>query len=149
MFFLKFRMGQRYRGPHQAAMMEQIQQSRNHIRDIFDQRYPNHRQWFHLTHRGTCYNFYINDIENRQLPQQIDWEVSVRIIRDELFDLETEHPNQGVIFAIPNGDTAARVQTFEVNLELENVPSAVCIHKHWLYYGHEHPQFSNVVVILE
>ena len=142
-------MGQRYRGPHQEAMENQLQEARNFIENQLAQGFPNHSNWFHLIHRGISYHFYIANAANQPIPEQLDIDVSVRIIRDELFEIELEDQHPNVRFNIPNGETAARVQIFDVNFELENIPAVHRIYKHWLHFGHEHPQFANVIIILE
>ena len=142
-------MGQRYRGPHQEAMVARLQDARDYIDNQLARNFPNHRNWFHLIHRGISYHFYIANIENHPIPEQLDVDVSVRIVRDELFDIELDDQHPNVLFNIPNGETAARVQTFDVNFELENIPAVRRIYKHWLHFGHEHPQFANVIIVLE
>ena len=142
-------MGQVYRGEHQAAMLEQLQRAREHIERSISEHFPNHVNWFHLIHRGISYHFYMHNVENLPVPARLDYEVSVRIVRDELFESEIEDHTPSTTFRIPNGDLAARVQEFNINFELENMPSVVRIYKHWLHHGFEHPQFANVLVILE
>lgn len=142
-------MGQRYRGPHHEAMEVQLQAARTYIENQMAQDSPNHNNWFHLRHRGISYNFYIANVENQVIPAQLDIDVSVRIVRDELFDIELDIQHLDVPFSIHNGDIAARVQTFDVNFELENMPAVRRIYKHWLHFGHVHPQFANVIIILE
>ena len=143
-------MGQRYRGPHQEAMAAQLQAARDFIfENQLAHDFPNHRNWFHLIHRGISYHFYIADVENQPIPEQLDIDVSVRIVRDELFDIELDDQHPHVRFNIHNGETAASVQIFQVNFELENMPAVQRVYKHWLYFGHEHPQFANVIIILE
>ena len=130
-------------------MINQLQNTRDHIDQELHRNYPNHRNWFHLIHQGISYHFYIDNIENRRIPAQIDIDVSVRIVRDEIFELEIEPEHHVTSFAIPNGQLAARVQNFEVTFELENMPSVQYIYKHWLHHGDIRPQFANVLVILE
>ena len=141
-------MGQRYRGPHQEAMAAQLQEARDYIDNQMARDFPNHRNWFHLIHRGISYHFYIDNVENQPDPAHLDVQVSVRIVRDELFDIELDDHHPNVRFNIPNGETAARVQTFDVQFELENIPAVQRIYKHWLHFGHEHPQFANVIIVL-
>lgn len=142
-------MGQVYRGEHQAAMLEQLQRARDHIDQSILENYPNHSNWFHTIHRGISYHFYMHDTENLPFPAWLDIDVSVRIVRDELFESEVEDHTPAVHFRIPNGDLAARVQEFRMNFDLENMPSVVRIYKHWLHHGFNQPQFANVLVILQ
>ena len=140
-------MGHRYRGEHPIVMAEQIQLSRDFIDHEIAQFFPAHFNWFHMNHRGLFYHFYAHG-NNLRPPAQIDANVSVRIVRDELFDIEINGPDRLVQFTGHDNEIAARVQVFNVELELENMPAAVRIYKHLLYYGHEHPQFANVFIIL-
>ena len=142
-------MGRRYRGPHQEEMRNQLQAAMDFIDTQLTQNFPNHSNWFHLIHRGISYHFYIADAENQPIPEQLDIDVSVRIVRDELFEIELEDQHPNVHCNIQIGEIAARVQTFNVNFELENMPAVRRIYKHWLHFGHEHPQFANVIIILE
>ena len=142
-------MGQRYRGQHQEAMAAQLQEARNYIENQLAQEFPNHSNWFHLILGGISYHFYIANAENQPIPAQLDIDVSVRIVRDEIFEIELDDQHPNVRFNIPNGDTAARVQTFNVNFDLENMPAVYRIYKHWLHFGYEHPQFANTIIILE
>ena len=141
-------MGQRYRGNDPVRMDEQIQLSRNFIDNEIAQFYPAHNNWFHMAHRGIFYHFYARG-PNLRPPRNIDADVSVRIVRDELFNIELEGQDRLVQFLTPNNELAARIQVFNVDLELENMPAAVRIYKHWLHFGHQHPQFANVLIILE
>ena len=75
--------------------------------------------------------------------------MSTRIVRDELFDIEHEGQDALVQFFIPNGELAARIQIFNRAIELENMPNVVRIYKQWLHFGHQHPQFANVLIVLE
>ena len=141
-------MGQRYRGEHHEIMAEQIQLSRDYIDNEIAQLYPAHINWFHMAHRGIFYHFYARNHNNLQPPVQIDADVSVRIVRDELFDIEMDGQDALAEFFGHNNEIAARIQVFNVDLELENMPAVVRIYKHWLYFGHRHPQFANVIIIL-
>ena len=141
------RMGQRYRGDDPVIMAEQIQLSRDFIDNEIAQFYPAHINWFHMAHQGIFYHFYAQG-PNIRPPRQIDADVSVRIVRDELFNIELEGQDRLVRFLTHNDELAARIQVFNVELELENMPAAVRIYKHWLYFGHNQPQFANVIVIL-
>ena len=144
-----FRMGQRYRGEHLEAMAAQIQLSRDFIDNEITQLFPNHSNWFHVSHHGIFYHFYRAHAENLRPPEFIDIDVSVRIIRDELFEIEVLGQDNLVQFTIPNGEIAARVQVFNRIIELENIPSTVRIYKHWHHFGQRHPQFANVLIVLE
>lgn len=142
-------MGQVYRGVHQAAMLEQLQRARDHIDRSILEHFPNHTNWFHLIHRGISYHFYLHNVDNIPVPARLDIAVSVRIVRDELFESEVEDHTPSEHFRIPNGDLAARVQEFHISFELENMPSVVRVYKHWLHHGLDHPQFANVIIILQ
>lgn len=138
-------MGQRYRGNDPVQMAEQIQLSRDFIDNEIAQFYPAHINWFHMAHRGIFYHFYAQG-PNLRPPRNIDADVSVRIVRDELFEIEGH--DRLVQFFTPNNELASRIQVFNVDLELENMPAVNRIYQHWLHFGHEHPQFVNVILIL-
>ena len=140
-------MGQRYQGNDPVHMAEQIQLSRDFIDNEIEQFYPAHINWFHMAHRGIFYHFYARG-PNPRPPRRLDADVSVRIVRDELFDIEVEGQDRLVQFWTPDNEIAARIQVFNVDLELENMPAVVRIYKHWLHFGHNHPQFANVLIIL-
>ena len=144
----KFRMGRRYRGIHQAEMAGQIELSRQYIENEIRRDFPNHNDWFHITHRGIQYNFYIANIENVPVPVHLDIDASVRILGDELLAIENEGQDALLQFFISDGDTAARIQIFNVEWELVSMPRTRRIYKHWLFYGNRHPQFAVVYVIL-
>ena len=140
-------MGQRYRGPHQFDMNNQIELSRNYIDGEIRRLYPHHSNWFHLVHRGNFYHFYIGHVENRQPPARDDIDISVRNVEDFLF--ETEGQDQLLTFHIRDGQIAARIQIFNQNIELENMPQVVRTYRHLLHYGWRLPQFANILVILD
>ena len=140
-------MGQRYRGPHQIEMENQIDFSRNYIDGEIRRLFPNHSNWFHLVHRGNFYHFYIAHVENRQPPHRFDIDISVRNVEDFLF--EAEGQDQLLTYHIADGQLAARIQIFVQNIELENMPQVVRIYRHFLHYGWYHPQFANILIILD
>ena len=140
-------MGQRYQGNDPVHMDEQIQLSRDFIDNEIAQFYPAHLNWFHMAHRGIFYHFYALG-PNLRPPRNIDADVSVRIVRDELWNIEVEGQDRLVQFFTPNNELAARIQVFNVDLELENMPAVTRIYKHWLHFGHNNPQFANVLIIL-
>ena len=100
-----------------------------------------------MAHQGIFYHFYAQR-NNPRPPARIDADVSVRIVRDELFELELNGQDRLVQFIAHENEIAAQIQVFNVELELENMPRAVRIYKQWLYFGHEHPQFANVFIML-
>ena len=130
-------------------MQEQVVLSRRFMDNEIARLYPGHTSWVHILHRGNMYHFYRNNAENIAPPEQIDLAVSVRIIRDELFELDPDQQDQLVEFALNNGEIAARIQIHITDIDLENMPRAIRIYQHWLYFGFEHPQFNNNLIILE
>ena len=142
-------MGQHYRGEHPVLMQEQVVLSRRFLDNEIERLYPGHTNWVHILHRGNMYHFYRNNAENLAPPERLDLAVSVRIIRDFLFELEPDQQDHLVNFELLNGEIAARIQIHRVNIELENMPRAVRIYQHWLHFGFEHPQFNNNLIILE
>ena len=138
-------MGRRYNGPEQAAMLANIENSREFIDNDIASRFPNHVNWFHVNHRGLHYHFYNN---NGDLPTPIQMDLAVRDVRDELFEIEHEGQTELREFPMPDGSLAARVQIFDINIILEGMPPVSRIYKHWLHYGFEHAQFANVIVVL-
>ena len=139
-------MGRRYNGPEQAAMLANIENSREFIDHDIARRFPNHENWFHVNHRGLHYHFYYNQMDIR--PTQLQIDLAVREIRDELFDIENEGQDELREFRLPDGSLAARVQVFDIDIDLEDMPAVTRIYKHWLHYGFERPQFANVLVVL-
>ena len=142
-------MGQRYRGDEPVLMQEQVELSRRFIDNEIERLFPGHSNWVHILHRGNMYHFYRNNAENVELPLRLDLEVSVRIIRDFLFELEPDQQDQLAEFSLLNGEMAARVQVHITDIDLENMPRAIRIFQHWLHFGFEHPQFNNNIIVLE
>ena len=75
-------------------------------------------------------------------------DLAVREVRDELFEIEHLGQDDLREFPMPDGSLAARVQVFNMNLDLEGMPPVIRVYKHWLHYGFEHAQFANVLVVL-
>ena len=145
-------MGQRYQGPNQALMLALIEQSREFIDRDITLNYPNHLNWVHLNHQGLHYHFYARNnfqLINNQLPQRVILDLAVRQVRDEIFLLQHDGQDELREFRMPDGSLAARVQIFDLNIDLEEMPPIVRIYKHWLHFGFEQPQFANVLSILE
>ena len=142
-------MGQHYRGEYPVLMDEQVELSRQYIVNELDRMYPGVNSWVHTGHRGSRYIFFRAQAENIAPPSQLDIEVSIRIIRDFLFELEPNQQDHLVEFGLVNRELAARIQIHVTDIELENMPRARRIYQHWLHYGWEHPQFNNVLIVLE
>ena len=124
-------MGQHYRGEYPILMQEQVELSRRYVDNEIERLFPGHSSWVHIPHRGNMYHFYRHNGNDIAFPRQIDLEVSVRIIRDELFELEPDQQDQLVEFGLANGDIAARVQVHLTDIDLENMPRAIRIFQHW------------------
>ena len=139
-------MGRRFNGPEQAAMLAGIENSREFIDTDIARRSPGHVNWFHINHQGIHYHFYNRNNDNRPTRLQID--MAVREIRDVLFDIQHEGQDELREFTMPDGSLAARVQIFNIEIDLEGMPPVSRIYKHWLHYGFDHPQFANVLIIL-
>ena len=140
-------MGQRYHGPNQAAMLALVENSREFIDHDILQRYPLHNNWFHMNFQGLHYHFYATR-NAHALPSRLIMSLAVHQIRDELFAIENDHQDDLREYFMPDGSLAARTQIFNLELDLEEMPPTTRIYKHWLYFGHEHPQFANVLIIL-
>ena len=74
--------------------------------------------------------------------------MAVREIRDELFEIQHEGQDHLAQFVMPDGSIASTVQTFNIEIELEGMPQVTRIYKHWLWFGHPHPQFANIFIML-
>ena len=141
-------MGRRYDGRDQAVMQEQIQRSRDFIDTELERRFPNHINWFHVNFQGLHYHFYTN--RNRaERPARLTIDFAVREVRDELFHLELDRQDQLQEYFMPDGTLAARIQVFNMRIELEDMPPVQVIYRHLLHFGHRQPQFANIIVVLE
>ena len=103
----------------------------------------------HAEHRGDFYHFYARDFENRPIPSHRDVDRAVRLLRNLLFDIEDQGQDELALFQIENDEIAAKIQVFIREVELENMPNVVRIYKHWLYFGHTHAQFANILIVLD
>ena len=140
------RMGRRYNGPDEAAMVANIENSREFIDMDIARLFPNHINWFHVNFQGLHYHFYSSNNDNR--PTRLQISLAVREVRDELFEIEHVQQDELRVFSMPDGSISARVQIFNLNIDLEGMPPVTRVYKHWLYYGWDHPQFANVLVVL-
>ena len=141
-------MGQRYQGRNPELMAALIEESRNFIDHDIIALYPNHHNWFHFNLGGIHYHFYADrglDINNYT---RLQLSLAVRSVRNELEHIELEGQDDLREYVMPNGSLAARIQIFNREIDLEDMPPAVRFYKHWLFFGHEHPQFANVLVII-
>ena len=141
-------MGRRYNGRDQAIMDEQINLSRTFIDGELERLYPNHINWFHIVYRGNFYHFYALRDHQANRPSRLTINLAANQVHTELSEIQYEGQDNLVQFFMPDGSLAARIQIFNVELDLENMPNVTRIYNHFLYYGFEQPQFCNVMVIL-
>ena len=141
-------MGRRYNGRDQAVMMDQINNSRVYIDNDLNRLYPGHINWFHIVYRGNNYHFYASRDHQENRPSRLTINLAANQVHNELFEIQHEGQDNHIQFFMPDGFLAARIQIFDLELDLENMPNVTRIYNHLLYYGYEQPQFCNVMVIL-
>ena len=141
-------MDRPFNGRDRAIMEEQVNLSRVFIDNELVRLYPNHVNWFHMHYRGDYYHFYVHRNQQANRPPRLTMNLAVNAVHNELFEIQEEGQDVLMQYFMPDGSLAARIQMFQMNLDLENMPNVQRIYKHWLFYGFEHPQISNTMVIL-
>lgn len=145
-------------GPRQLAArlndreIARVQQEANaYLENSLRRQYPDHMDHCHLMHGGITYNFYSHrSVVNTPL-QNRSADLSVRIIRDDLFDRDDDVQDQLFRFHLRDGSLAVKIQVFNITepLGLVDMPAAIRLYRTFYYYRSEHPIHATVTVVTQ
>jgi len=111
--------------------------------------YPDHLDHGHIMHRGITYEFYshrsvVNAPNN-------SYDLSARIIRDDLFERDDDAQDQLFQFHLRDGSLAVKLQVFNLTepVGLQDLPPATRLYRRFYYYRSDQPIHATVTVVTQ
>ena len=145
-------------GPRQIAQarltpeIERVHMEANaHFTQLLRRDFPDHRDHFHIMHRGITYEFVSHrsvlgtPLGNRSA------DMSARIVRDIIDEWDEDTENQHFQFHLRNGDLAVRTEIFRLDEPegLQDLPAATRLYRRLYYYSSDQPIHATVTVITQ